>query len=98
MAPARKRSDRRADADRSWSVHRRNIVPCLRNITAICVRAAARDVLEQLAVYNLTHDVIQIDRATTRIEGVTATIRDVAVDLARREDEPRTVYDVKRPS
>ncbi len=59
----------------------------MRNITAICVRAIARDVLEQLAVYDLTHDaIIQGDCATTRIEGVAATIRDVACDLARRED------------
>ena len=55
--------------------------------TSVFIRAAANNVLEQLAVYDLTLRIIsKIDRATTRIEGVAAAIGDIAVDLGRRED------------
>jgi hypothetical protein len=61
-------------------------VPCFRNDTSVCIVAAARDVLEQLAVYNLTNGEIEVEHASTSIERVVTAIRDVAIDVGRRED------------
>jgi hypothetical protein len=51
----------------------------------VCILAAACDVLEQLAVDDLTCGAIQVDRATSRTKRVVTAFRNVAVDLGRRE-------------